>query len=614
MKSPRDKNRLKIFRSIAEGLVLAGLLLLLIRAFFDFDQYEPYDRNADSIVTGEDNGFLGISYLAVDRKGTETMIGTKRLQEQLEALYKNGYVTITQDDIVNYYKNGTALPEKAMFLMFEDGRTDTSIFAQKIMEKFNYIGTMLSYGDKLNNRDQKFLKGKDLKSIKESTFWELGTNGYRLSYINVFDRYNHYLGELSSLEYYNVKPYLGRDYNQYLMDYIRDKNFIPKETYTQMASRIRKDYELMEDTYIKETGEVPKLYALMHSNTGSFANNEKVSNVNETCIKDLFTMNFNREGYSLNNRKNNIYDLTRMQPQAYWYPNHLLMRIKDDTKADVKFIDGDLNRKKDWEVISGAAEFKDSVIALTSESEGSGLLRLKNSRDYRNFDLSVILKGNKLGTQSILMRADKEHKQYVCVKLQNNYMYIEENGKQLFTLDLDEFDGIKKQSVEENKQEALEAEYDLYKNNSSFGKTTTMEKQSEIIENKVKSVEEGAEEYVSPIQIHEAGKRKLEVRLKEDKISLWVDGKEAVKDLSISGKSSGYVYLESAWGEYGYSQRNIADDVYDGVFDNIKFSLIDDSDDSSDILYDNQLHGWEKELYHINNAWNNVLDWFIKTL
>ncbi len=611
MISSRNKDKIKILRGIVEGIIIAGLLVILIRAFFVFDQYEPYDKNDDIIVTGEDNGFLGISYLSVDRIGSETMIGTKRLQEHLEALYKNGYVTITQEDIINYYQNGMALPQKALFLMYEDGRTDTSIFAQKIMQKYNYIGTMLSYGDKLKNNDNKFLKGKDLIELRKSTFWELATNGYRLSYINVFDRYNNYLGELSSVEYYRIKPYLDRDYNQYLMDYIRDKNFIPKESYTQMAARIRKDYQLMEDTYMRETGEVPILYALMHSNTGSFGNNEKVSAVNEANIKELFTMNFNREGYSLNNRKNNIYDLTRMQPQAYWYPNHLLMRIKDDTNTDINFIDGEINRKKDWEVMKGAAEFNRSVIALTSESESNGLLRLKNSMDYQDFKLSVTLKGNKLGAQSIIMRADSKLNKYLSVKLQNNYIVIEENGKQLFKLDLDEFDGIKKQSVDENKQEALKAEYELYAKNSSFGKTTSMVSQSKVMENNVKSVEEGAQEYVSPIQIQEAGKRNLEVILSKDKISLTIDGKEAVKDLSLSGISAGYVYLESAWGEYGYSQRNIADDVYDGVFENLKICRIDNN---SDILYDNQMHGPEKGKYYLNNIWNNVLDWFIKTL
>lgn len=43
---------------------------------------------------------------------------------------------------------------------------------------------------------------------------------------------------------------LGRNYNHYLMDYIRDKNGIPKETYSQMKTRITTDYQLLEEKYM----------------------------------------------------------------------------------------------------------------------------------------------------------------------------------------------------------------------------------------------------------------------------------------------------------------------------------------------------------------------------
>ena len=67
-----------------------------------------------------------------------------------------------------------------------------------------------------------------------------------------------------------------------------------------MKTRISYDYETLRRIYQAEIGYVPKLYTLMHSNTGSFGNNDKVSAVNEYWIKELFKMNFNREGYCLN--------------------------------------------------------------------------------------------------------------------------------------------------------------------------------------------------------------------------------------------------------------------------------------------------------------------------
>lgn len=67
-----------------------------------------------------------------------------------------------------------------------------------------------------------------------------------------------------------ISPYLGRRYNHYLMDYIRDEYGVPKESYERMKARIDYDYKKLRDDYREGVGTVPQLYVLMHANTGSF--------------------------------------------------------------------------------------------------------------------------------------------------------------------------------------------------------------------------------------------------------------------------------------------------------------------------------------------------------
>ena len=247
------------------------------------------------------------------------------------------------------------------------------------------------------------------------------------------------------------------------MDFIRDGNDIPIESTKEMTKRIQRDYELMEESYVEKVGMLPQLYVLMHSNTGQFGNNDKVSVVNEACIYNLFQMNFNREGFSYNLQDSSIYDLTRMQAQAYWYTNHLLMRIKDDTKADITFMDGDLKKKKDWNVIQGACEFAEDKIILTSQSEGKGTVKLENSKNYKDCFLNVNLKGNKLGIQTVYLRADEECKNAIEITLDSNVLYLRqvENGKttEVAQMNLDKLDGITHLSVEEDENQALIGEY-----------------------------------------------------------------------------------------------------------------------------------------------------------
>lgn len=618
--NPARKDKVKVVRTILEIIVLTILLILVIRALFTLSEYEPYDRSSVSADTS--SGFVALAYFGVDRTGDETLISSERLDEQLRTLYEQGFVTITQDDIMAYYENGTPLPEKSLFLMFEDGRRDTAIFAQKILEKYNFKASVMTYAEKFEVDDPKFLSAKDLLNLEKSTFWEMGTNGYRLYYINVFDRYDYYLGELSTLEYAMMTDCLGRDYNHYLMDFIRDEYRVPKESYQQMYARISADYEGIEREYSENIGAVPGLYTLMHSNTGRFGNNERVSETNAEWIYRMFDMNFNREGYSWNttdDADHNIYDLTRMQPQPYWYINHLLMKIKYDSDLDVEFVQGDEEEFRNWEILQGAMECKTEQLVLTSEPESYGLAALKDCV-FRDGRIDLILTGNMLGTQTIYLRGEADMQNAVYVAVQDNVLRIGERrggiDSESISLDLQDFDGVINPSVSEDMKAVRQQELsaliryaDEVEEAAEYAKLS-----SEVSTWETTSTAEGAEEYVAEIDIREAGNRVLSIILNGTDLSVYVDGRLAVENLEIANTSEGQLGLGCNWGGYGWSQRNLADDVYDGVFEKLKISTLPDEDGVSDILYNDQLQGFSKVVSVVSEKWKALIDWFIKYL
>jgi len=245
--SPKKKDKIKIIRSIVQGLILLVILVVTVKTLFTFTVYKPFSPSA--VSEDKNNGFIAVSYYGVDRDGSKTLISTGALEEQIKALKDNGYVTINQQDILDYYNKGKALPEKSLFLLFEDGRKDTAIFSQKILEQYNYKANIMTYADKLEKNDSKFLAPKDLLKLKSSSYWELGTNGYRLEYLNVYDKDLNFLGNLSSAEFSKGADKIQGNYNHYLMDYIRDKNKIPMENYDEMKARISKDYGNMLKIY-----------------------------------------------------------------------------------------------------------------------------------------------------------------------------------------------------------------------------------------------------------------------------------------------------------------------------------------------------------------------------
>ncbi len=611
------KNRMKVIRVFLQIILLLTIVAAGILTLFTLKNYQSY--TAQSTRISGDRGFVALSYFGVDRTGSQSLIGVGRLREHLQALKDLGYVTITQQDILDYYQSGKALPEKALFLIFEDGRRDTAIFSQKILEDCNFKATMLTYPEKFTQKDPKFLMPSELKELEKTTFWEMGTNGYRLSFINVFDRHNQYLGELTPLEHAGVAPYLGRRYNHYLMDYIRDEYGIPKESYSKMKERINYDYEALQASYSKSLGYIPGMYILMHSNTGSFGNNDKVSAVNESWIKSLFTMNFNREGFCFNQRNSSIYDLTRMQPQAYWSTNHLLMRIKYDIQQDLEFVKGDPDQYKAWETLKGAAEFQPETIVLTSLPLDKGLIRLKNSNDYGDLKLAVRLKGNKLGLQKIYLRADETLTRFLSVAVFNNELIVaEKNGdveKELFKLNLDQHDGKDPLSIPQDRKAAEVRELETflkYADSAEKAKIYTQRLQNKSMEN-VATVADGAPEYVPELSVHAKGDRSLALSLKGNTLNVVIDGKEAVAGLQIAGNKAGAIYLETAWGGYGWSQRNLADDVYDGVFEKLVITE-NTGNEKEKVLFDSSLKGLDRLIFKGKQLWEALINWFIVTL
>ncbi len=604
----------KRIRTVIEFIVLVLMIYVLIQVLFVAEYYvKPTDVK---MAQSTDTGFIAISYVGVDRYGSneQNLISLQRLDEQVAALLASGYTTVTQDDIIEYYTNGTPLPEKALFLMFEDGRRDTAIFASDVLEKYNSHGMMFTYADKLEKYDNKFLSASDLLELKQSTFWDLGTNGYRLEYINVYDRYKHFIGRLNSVGFSDLSPYIQRDYDHYLMDFIRDRDGVSLENFSEMQKRIVFDYDKISKIYSAQLGFVPASYSLMHANSKIlYGTNELVSAENETHIKEMFTLCFNREGYSINNLESTAFDLTRLQPQAYWYTNHLLMRVWDDTKKDITFVLGDESKKANWSIEEGAAEFKDNNIIVTSLPSGFGRVKQKNV-DAADVELELRLKGNMYGSQGVYLRSDDTLSTYIYVGIENDMLTVEQssggNVTKFAQIDLFDFLGKAQRSVEEDElQSQIETQNTIIKGNAdATTKQDAEAKKAELSGKDVQTLQEGGEKYRPETDLLSMGNYQLKVRLDSDKMSVFVDNRAVLTNQKVTVTGSGSLWLEAAVQHDTYSQRNIYDDVYDGVFENICLKEL--SNDGQPVTLYNYIDGIDRVWVDIKNTYEDVAKWF----
>ena len=590
------KDVFKVVRTVLEILLIIAVVFWAVwslvsyrskqRVLMEEAELDCVMVNSDEIVAGFNPAvtatgphFIAISYNGltdVEREGGK-IVTKADYDEQMQSLKASGYQTITQQDVINYYNNGASLPEKALLLIFEDGILNTTRLAQPALWKYNYIATACTFAENISDEGGYYINAREMSSLKHTTFWEFGSNGYRLSYINVFDRFENYFGHLNTPEFLDIHSFLRRDYNHYLMDFLRDENRLRTESVEEMEERIAWDYEKMEEIYKEETGSVPPLYILMHANTGAFGNDPLVSRKNAEMMESIFAMNFNRQGTCLNMRDSSIYDLSRLQSRQYFTPNHLMMRIWDDTGHQVVFRLGSTEKAAEWERRLGAAEFKNREIILTTMPYGESEIRFQRALP-KNLDLSVRLKGNVVGSQTIRLRADEKGEGGVSVSLYDDVLLVEEGDKEepLFKLDVFEFDGgpfVSKAEEERNGKIAL-AETIIENDHDEARIEEARHELESLNAMQVPGIADGAEPFIPELDIDEEDNRLLRIRLVGNQLSVWLDGVPVAEDLRVSSGRGSSLFLSAGVteGTERFSQTNLSDDVYDGIFAELRIS------------------------------------------
>jgi hypothetical protein len=308
-----------------------------------------------------------------------------------------------------------------------------------------------------------------------------------------------------------------------------------------------------------------------------------------------------------------------MEPRAYWPANHLLMRIKYDNVPDIQFEPGDTEQHSEWDVLEGAAEFRNESIILTTLPKRDGLMQLKNREDFCNVRITTEFKGNQFGTQQIFIRADEKRQNAIRIAFENNHFIAGEmiNGVygKLADIDLRTFDGGEYRSVEEDRKEVAMYEREVF---GRYAQNTVMaRKQINALEKErekeTRSVRQGAEAYIPTISYHARLDRKLEIFLKDDHLNVLIDGKPAVSNLKVRNVKPGRLFLGAGWQGYGYSQVNLADDVYDAVFSEFKVEqLFNEEKNDLPVLYDVHYTGAKKMKLLLKRKWEAVLDWALQ--
>ena len=74
------------------------------------------------------------------------VISPEELEQDLIYLKKNGYETVTAEDVIHFVYEGTPLPEKPIMLTFDDGYYSNFVYAYPLLKQYNMKGVLFIIG------------------------------------------------------------------------------------------------------------------------------------------------------------------------------------------------------------------------------------------------------------------------------------------------------------------------------------------------------------------------------------------------------------------------------------------------------------------------------------
>jgi hypothetical protein len=244
---------------------------------------------------------------------------------------------------------------------------------------------------------------------------------------------------------------------------------------------------------------------------------------------------------------------------------------------DLPFVTGDERRAERWEPASGALQFLDERMVLTSPPYDHGVAVLKGSGGYTDVELDVELSGNVVGEHGLLLRYDRTRQSYVRVAIRDLRLIVEEKlpGEPV-TLLADEPIG----SLAPVSDGGDAADTENAANHAVTART-------------------GASYPVSLAQ-----KIRLSVAVKGNTLSVAVDGKKLADEIVIRAER-GAVALTSR-----RSEHNVKDPIFDAVFDRLVITRTDV--DPHEVVYRDRLEGLSLWLHRAKKWTDAVIDWAIE--
>lgn len=304
----------------------------------------------------------------------------KRFRDQMFALKRAGYETVTSEELYRFLRGEQELPPRSVMITFDDGRTDSVEKADPLLRALGFKATMFVIANVSvphSHENNYYLSRNDLAWMERTGRWDIQSH--------TFDGHGTFSSDAAGTEGH----------------FFSHARWIPAEgrmeTEQEFEERVRSDMTAVRDGIAELTERVPIGFAFPFGDFGQ--NNTNMTNAKEIVLgnaSDLYRLAFyqNMPGirFSSNytrdeNRDQEFFLVRRVGVDPSWGGKDLLAALGRSGAKALPFSDSFENGDQGWVPAWGAVAIEGDDLLLEPPALDTGAATILDGtmrwRDYR---------------------------------------------------------------------------------------------------------------------------------------------------------------------------------------------------------------------------------------
>jgi peptidoglycan/xylan/chitin deacetylase (PgdA/CDA1 family) len=349
----------------------------------------------------------------------------KTFAEQMKILKKNGYQTISIQDLYDYMYTGKILPEKSFLLTFDDGRKDSYYGADSILRALGYKAVMFTATgvslptDTTKEKSSYYLNENEVRQMQDSGRWEIESHAVQIN------------GGLVTIDAAGTQD-----------NFLSNKAWLPDqnrlETDDEYKKRVGDEIINSKKTIDEQLNKTAIAISYPFGDFGQQSTNithQYAQDFIHKTVAENYKLAFRQiwptdHEFSQNTAKDNPYFLKRIEPSPAWTKDYFINLVLSGQTKKMPFSD-DFIDNTSWRNVWGDMSVSNNMLHTHASTTTTGSFNiLDGTAPWKNYVYTAKMNWEN-GSHVSLIARYQDSENYINCTLSDGQARIEQriNGK-----------------------------------------------------------------------------------------------------------------------------------------------------------------------------------------